>query len=44
MPLPDLQAIYRRESSDPGVVVADGQNVTVTVRNGQLKVRAFNQV
>jgi CRISPR-associated endonuclease Cas1 len=38
MALPDLEAIYRRESSDPAVMVADGQNVTICVRNGQLRV------
>lgn len=38
MPLPDLQAIYRRESADPTVMVADGQNVTVTIRNKQLRI------
>jgi len=38
MALPDLDAIYRRESANTAVMVADGQNVTVTVRNRQLKV------
>jgi CRISPR-associated endonuclease Cas1 len=38
MPLPDLESIYSRESSDPAVMVADGSNVTVTVRGNQLAV------
>jgi CRISPR-associated endonuclease Cas1 len=33
-----LASVYRRESSDPSVVVADGQNITITVRNGQLRI------
>ncbi len=38
MGIPDFTAIYRRESPDPAVMVADGENMKVTVRNGALSI------
>src|SRR6266567_4954059 len=38
MAMPDLPAIFTRESADPSVMVADGYKITVVVRNGQLRV------